>query len=47
MTFINDYKKADIKEEYGYSGEVNEPTFLTSFSILFRTENINYIKLSI
>jgi len=28
-------------EEYGYPGKVNEPTFLTSFSILFRTENIN------
>ena len=28
-------------EEYGFPGKVNEPTFLTSFSILFRTENIN------
>ena len=27
--------------EYGYPGKVNKPTFLTSFSILFRTENIN------
>ena len=30
-----------IGEEYGYPGKVNEPTFLTTFSILFRTENIN------
>ena len=28
-------------KEFGYPGKVNEPTFLISFSILFRTENIN------
>ena len=28
-------------KKYGYPGKVNEPTFLTSFSLLFRTENIN------
>ena len=28
-------------KEFGFPGKVNEPTFLTSFSILFRTENIN------
>jgi hypothetical protein len=42
----DDQKNKDIideiyGEEYGYPGKVNEPTFLTSFSILFRTENIN------
>ena len=28
-------------EEAGYPGQVNQPTFLTSFCILFRTENMN------
>ena len=28
-------------KKYGYPGKINEPTFLNSFSILFRTENIN------
>ena len=28
-------------KEFGYPGKVNEPTYLTSFSILFRTQNIN------
>ena len=32
----------DNGEELGFPGKVNEPTFLTSFSILFRTEKINY-----
>ena len=42
----DDQKNKDIideiyGEENGYPGKVNEPTFLTTFSILFRTENIN------
>ena len=41
----DDQKNKDIDEihgeDYGYPGKVNEPTFLTTFSILFRTENIN------
>ena len=28
-------------KEFGYPGKVNEPTYLTSFSILFRTQNMN------
>ena len=28
-------------EEIGYAGQVNKPTFFTSFCILFRTENMN------
>ena len=28
-------------KEFGYPGKVNEPTYLTSFSILFRTRNMN------
>ena len=27
--------------KFGYAGKVDKPTFLTSFSILFRTENMN------
>ena len=40
----DDQKNIIIKdngEDLGFPGKVNEPTFLTSFSILFRTENIN------
>ena len=31
----------DNGAEYGYPGKVNAPTYLTSFSILFRCENMN------
>ena len=58
VSFINDYKKANIlyvknpdnetnegkikfDKESGYPGLVNQPTFLTSFCILFRTANMN------
>ena len=40
----DDQKNIIIKdngEDLGFPGKVNVPTFLTSFSILFRTENIN------
>ena len=33
-------KKEDFGAEFGYPGKVDQPTFLTSFSILFRTENM-------
>ena len=39
-----DQQNIEIKdngEKYGYPGKVNAPTYLTSFSILFRTENMN------
>ena len=35
----------DNRAEYGYPGKINEPTRLTSFSILFRVENINKPKM--
>jgi len=46
IKYQDNQQNRDITDErygkkFGYPGKVNQPTFLISFSILFRTENMN------